>query len=370
MKCFQWLTSLKLTLFCLIGLMLLVFLGTLEQISTGLLAAQKKYFHSIFLYWGPVPYFPGGLFFSTLLILNLAASFVSRFKFRWKSLGIWLIHLGLVVLIVGEIMSAWLTVESQMVIREGQVANYSFDTHQLELVIINSTDPEHDQVVAIGQQSLYPNNRITHSSLPFSLHIVQCYPNSRFEKLGEDIEPVATRGWGTKVSVIPHQPTLKDDERNLLSVFVTLADKEQNALGTWLLSNAISASQTLEFGGRQYELLVRNKRYYFPFSLELVEFIHELHPNTNIPKEFASKVNVFGADGDLEREARIYMNHPLRYQGKTFYQASFGENNTTSVLQVVDNPSRLTPYISSGLVCLGLAVQFSMSFFSFRRRKK
>ena len=49
------------------------------------------------------------------------------------------------------------------------------------------------------------------------------------------------------------------------------------------------------------------------------------------------------------REVDIYMNHPLRYAGLTFYQARWAatevdQSRRTSTLQVVRNPGWLTPY--------------------------
>ena len=55
------------------------------------------------------------------------------------------------------------------------------------------------------------------------------------------------------------------------------------------------------------------------------------------------------------------MNKPLRYNGETFYQAGFGEDNDQrerkiTILQVVHNPSWLTPYFSCVLVALGIGI--------------
>ena len=55
------------------------------------------------------------------------------------------------------------------------------------------------------------------------------------------------------------------------------------------------------------------------------------------------------------------MNHPLRHGGFTFYQSSFKNNDSTTVLQVVRNPSWLIPYIACTMVFLGLALQFGLS---------
>ena len=56
----------------------------------------------------------------------------------------------------------------------------------------------------------------------------------------------------------------------------------------------------------------------------------------------------------------IFMNQPLRYGGKAFYQASFGKGDTLSVLQVVENPGWLLPYVSCVLVGIGLVVHVSL----------
>jgi len=66
------------------------------------------------------------------------------------------------------------------------------------------------------------------------------------------------------------------------------------------------------------------------------------------------------------REAKIYMNNPLRYDGITFYQGSYDPKDPrVSILQVVKNPSWLTPYFSCVLVGLGLIVQFLTHLFGF-----
>ena len=69
------------------------------------------------------------------------------------------------------------------------------------------------------------------------------------------------------------------------------------------------------------------------------------------------------------RDVLIYMNQPLRYGGRTFYQASFGKGDTLSVLQVVENPGWLLPYISCALVALGLVVHFLAMLFKFLARR-
>jgi len=64
----------------------------------------------------------------------------------------------------------------------------------------------------------------------------------------------------------------------------------------------------------------------------------------------------------------ISMNQPLRYEGKAFYQASFGRNDTLSVLQVVENPGWLLPYVSCIVVGAGLAIHFLFALFRSLKR--
>ena len=106
-----------------------------------------------------------------------------------------------------------------------------------------------------------------------------------------------------------------------------------------------------------------------PFSLHLMEFHHDRYPGTDIPKNFSSRVRLQNLDSGENREVLIYMNNPLRYQGETFYQASFDADDGGSILQVVHNPSWLTPYFSCVMVGAGLLWQFLSHLIPFLKRR-
>jgi len=59
----------------------------------------------------------------------------------------------------------------------------------------------------------------------------------------------------------------------------------------------------------------------------------------------------------------------LRYQGETFYQASYDPDDGGSILQVVHNPSWLTPYLSCVMVGVGLTWQFLSHLIPFLKRR-
>ena len=157
------------------------------------------------------------------------------------------------------------------------------------------------------------------------------------------------------------------DERDTPASVVELRASGKS-LGSWLVSTVINRPQTFTVDGRTWQISLRPKRYYTPFSLTLIECQHDVYPGTQIPKNFSSQVTVRSpATGD-DREVLIWMNHPLRYGGNTYYQYQMAAANGSSTLQVVRNPGWLTPYVSCTLVGLGLVWQFLSHLIRFVRR--
>ena len=115
---------------------------------------------------------------------------------------------------------------------------------------------------------------------------------------------------------------------------------------------------------------MRNRREYLPYTLTLQDFRHDVYPGTDIPKNFSSLVRLSNPSRHEDREVLIYMNQPLRYDGRAFYQASFGKGDTLSILQVVENPGWLIPYISCVLVAVGLIVHFTVSLRKSSRKRE
>jgi hypothetical protein len=162
--------------------------------------------------------------------------------------------------------------------------------------------------------------------------------------------------------------TYKQDERNEPAAAVSLR-RGGNVIGSWALASGFPQPKDFKVDSAPFSIVLRPKRYYRPFSITLEQFQHDRYAGTDIAKNFSSKVRLVDPAVHENREALIYMNHPLRYAGLTFYQAGFGNNDHTTVLQVMKNPSWLVPYISCGLMTLGLVIQFGMHLFSFVRKR-
>jgi len=374
----KFFTSLRLTVVLLALSIILIFAATLDQVNLGIWAVQEKYFRAFIVLWDvkgfPVPVFPGGYFIGGLLLINLVASHIYRFKLTWKKSGILLTHAGLIVLLVGELLTGLWQEEFQLRLDQGQTRNYSESYRFNELAVIDATDPQWDQVVAIPEERLKDGDPIQHERLPFRIVTRAYYPNAAVqmrEQLGNvSTPPPATRDIGARLAIIPLPVTYKQNERNLPAAVVELIGPANAPLGTWVVSTMLVQPQTFDYAGRTWRLAMRFERAYKPYDLTLLKFSHDRYLGTDIPKNFASKVRLHSADGKTDLEALIYMNNPLRFDGLTFYQAGFDNNDTTTILQVVRNPSWLLPYIACIMMGLGLVLQFGLHLFAFFAKRR
>lgn len=366
--------SLKLTVVLLVLGMVLVFAATLDQTNLGIWGIQQKWFRS-FVVYQPVgrfalPVFPGGYLVGGLLLLNLLAAHVYRFKFSWRKAGVILTHAGLILLLVGELLSGLWQEDYYLTLDEGQTKNWAESHRQNELVLINTSDPETDEVVAIPERLLERHATVQHAKLPFRVETKVYYPNASLHVRPKSGAPaLANQGFGVGVDASPEPVTYKQDESNFPAAYVELIGPG-GSLGTWMVSTQLQGPQSFAFEGRTWRIALRAKRTYQPFSLTLLKFSHDKYPGTEIPRNFSSRVRLETADGHDNREVLIYMNNPLRYGGLTFYQSGFGNNDRTSILQVVRNPSWLLPYVACALMGLGLVVQFGIHLIKFVQKRR
>ena len=360
------LTSLKLTIACLGLLMVLVVSCTLAQVDLGTWGAVSKYMRSFIVWWDipgtglRLPVLPGGATVGLLLGANLIAAQLSRLERSWRKVGIWIIHAGLILLFVGEFVTAAYQVDMQLAIEQGQTLNFLENTRELELSITDTTDPAHDEVYGVPASVLAREKLVLVPGTPLSVKVKRYYTNVQLGMRGEGSgPPIADRGVGANVSLV-EEPPIASDERKNTSAALIEPFAGGRSYGTWLVSTGLGAPQSFLHEGRSYALSLRPMRKYLPYSVTLKKFSHDIYPGTDIPKNFSSLVHLSRPSTGEERDVLIYMNQPLRYDGKAFYQASFGKGDTLSILQVVENPGWLLPYISCFLVTAGLLVHFAM----------
>src|SRR5262249_1646611 len=129
--------SLRITVTLFVFALFLVFFGTWAQVDQGVWTAVANYFRS-FLVWIPLHVFllraidpvdvyipfPGGWLLGALLLTNLLAAHIVRFKVSWKRSGILLIHGGIIIMMLGEFVAGVYQVEGTMRIRQGEAVNF------------------------------------------------------------------------------------------------------------------------------------------------------------------------------------------------------------------------------------------------------
>ena len=366
--------SLQLTVALLVFGMLLVFAATLDQTNLGIWGIQQKWFRT-FIVWQDVrglslPVFPGGYFIGGLLLINLLATHIERFKFTWGKAGIFLTHVGLILLLIGELLSGLWQEDFYLRLNERETRNYAESFRDNELVVTDTTDEKFDEVVAIPEVLLSRHTSVQHPRLPFRVAAKVHYPNSFLQTRKPDGTPtLATVGIGREVVAVPQTITYKTDEANLSSAYVELFAADGSP-GVFLVSTGLVAPQRFDHGGRSWKIALRAKRIYEPFSLTLIKFSHDRYAGTEIPKSFSSRIKLTTPDGRDDREVLLYMNNPLRYGGLTFYQSGFANNDRTTILQVVRNPSWILPYIACGIMTIGLSAQFCIHLFTFVKKRR
>ena len=390
------LSSLRVAMVLLCAAAGLVFIGTIAQVDMGLYAAQTAFFRSFLVYWGPkganwtIPILPGGYLIGTLLVINLVAAQIKHFEWTKSRLGLQMTHLGVILLLIGQLATDMLSIESHIRLRVGQPLNYSEASQSAELFLAETSAAEHARVFAFPEETLARKGSLTHPDLPFQVRVLSYSRNSQV--VGRSIENRGTtNGLAAFLQFDPLPKTTKMDARDIPAALVQIQAGNQ-VLGEWWVSNwteeeslaqmiyndstpqlraALERGQTFQQAGKTWRLGMRPTRFYVPFSLELMKFTHEKYSGTEIPKNFSSRVHLRNAATGEDREALIYMNNPLRYAGLTYYQFSFDQADpNVTVLQVVRNPGWLTPYVGCVLVGVGLTCHFLISMVQFLNQRR
>ncbi len=391
-KLLKILTSIRLTVICLCFGIALVFIGTIAQVDEGLYQAQNRYFRSLLIWWSPgdshlhIPIFPGGYLVGGLLLANLIAAHVTRFKLSKHKIGILLTHFGLILLFVGQFATDLFSHESAMRLTEGESKNFSEAFRSTELALVDTSDANSDRVYAVSDSLLEKKKTIQSDKLPVTVNVKNYWPNATLFRtpaiatnipkgtiLPKDLG--VTGGDLDGYCVLPQAPVTDTEHRNIPAALVEFAEGDK-PLGTYLVTAALDANQPLSVNGKSYEVSLRFEREYYPFSLTLLKATHEQYKGTDIPKNFASRVRIENPEKHEARETVIYMNNPLRYAGLTFFQFQMEAaemhqaGQASSTFQVVRNPSWLTPYLACILVALGLIIQFMTHLFKFATKRR
>lgn len=406
--------SLKLTVL-LLGLgLFLVFAGTLVQTRLGIWEVIDTWFRGrvVWIHWELFPNifnkasynkpldgwsfpFPGGFMILGLLSLNMLAAMAAKITSDWTSsarrvllrrhAGIYILHVGLLIMFAGEFVTGLYAQEGRLSIKVGQWSDFVEDHLDVELAFIDPSGSETDRHVVIPQALLQRHavvggngQKMTHPDLPVDLRIDAFMSNT---EMSIQDQPSGFRGVAQQVKVIeaPPVPGTETQRADVPGVYVTLFDKKDGRkLGTWLCLAGVHLGKLVAdpspvilpqaIGQDALQIELRYARRYLGYRVYLDKVEHDKYDGTEIPHNYSSDVRIKDPKVTGERKSHIWMNHPLRYDGKAFYQQQMNAGQGLTGLQVVTNPGVWLPYMSCAVVTLGLLVQFGMSLLSYTRR--
>jgi hypothetical protein len=357
----------SITLTGLFLLLLLVFFGTLYQADNGLYEAQRVFFGYVIWIADVVP-FPGTALVLWVLCLQLVVMMLFVMPLVWKKLGLWIVHGGLLLLLIGGFITDLMAVESQMTLAEGETGHYTTAYQEWELAAWTSHGDTND-VIAYADDVLRPGNVLKLDPHPARLTVKAYYPNAAAFTSAATGGVMPFLNASRIASMEPRKPE-KEAPENAPGVIAALhvegedGVKERDILLYGLERNPLAVT----LGGQRVFLQMRRRNYPLDFSITLNDFIRTLHPGTEVARSFESLIDLH--DGPSSRPVKIWMNNPLRHRGYTFFQASFSldADAERSTFAVVTNPGRLLPYISSLMVFGGMLLHFILHFIGYVRR--
>jgi hypothetical protein len=384
--------SLRITVVLFALSLFLVFYGTLAQADKGVWTVVAEYFRSLYVWIpfnivflkpilqfnsdlpGALPY-PGGWLLGTVLLVNLLAAHIVSFRLTWRRAGIVMLHAGIVVMMLGELITGLCAVESHMHINEHAAASHVEQWRFPELAVVDPSDLKKDRVTVIPTSLLRKGGVISDPALPFDVDVKKYMVNSILWYAKADKKSQATHGQGRQYSIEEKPEGAGVDKKQNVdagAAIVALKDKKTGeSLGTYILSVLIDKSDWVTVDGKTYEVSLRFRRVYKDYTFRLDKLDIKYYPNTNKPKDYSSYIHLTDPSQKEERDVRIWMNHPLTYNGETFYQIGVDEQGgqPSTTLQVVHNPGWMLPYISCFMVATGMLFHFGLNLYRFVERR-
>lgn len=240
-RVWNYLTSFQLAVIVLTLSILLVFGGTLAQVHEGLYLAQSRWFKSWFIIrqggdpWWVLPLFPGGYLLGTIFLVNMLGAHFRRLKYPpggllgmtahyilvmaalffitksllWlpfyfvmaqlvligvdlglcilnkrlessgRKIGVDLVHLGIAVLLLGQLSTDLFARETHLAFKEGETKHYSESHMETELAFARTVDAKTDEVTVIPGEILSKTGQTLNSpKLPFSVQVREWMVNS------------------------------------------------------------------------------------------------------------------------------------------------------------------------------------------------
>lgn len=395
-KVIAFLSSYGLATAVLLMLLILTFLGTLEQAEHGLVASQARYFESAFIdridigaCWRalalnaykdignvelPLYIVPGGYTLMAVLFVNLLIGGIIRIRKSPKTIGVIISHFAILFMIAAGAVTHHFAKEGNMTLREGEVKDefISFHDRVIEIEKLQK-DPKAKRSVLVIDESRFRDvttpgqgRTFTHESLPFDLVITGWKKNARPKRTTEQGRRDEVDGYYIQeVSNLDETGAAMPDEQLASACIAIAKSKKGGPVQNGILWEMAAAPWTVTAGEDKYLVSLTHRTYKLPFAVRLDHTEEEKHPGTERARRFSSNVTKI-SDGHEEKRL-ITMNEPVRSQGYAVFQSTFSSGETdgsggvkSSGFMIVENPADHWPLISCIIVAEGLLLHFLM----------
>jgi len=373
-KIYALLSSYGIAVVLFIFMFFLILFGTFHQIDHGLFAAQKNYFESIYVIHklGPIAIpLPGGYTLLALFAVTLVAGML-RIRRTWERAGLLLTHFGVLVMIVSSAITFHYSDRGHMRLYPQQESNEYSSYHDWNIEI---GKPAAGATLHLIPDTLFKDlgpgesREFFSADLPFDVAVSGFVPNGVPVRENVTVEGVNERVVdGFRVLELPGE---KEAEINVPAAYVTLTDKTSGEKTEGIVWGMDREPLTVKSGDVFYTVGLDRKRFPVPFTVYLDEFKAEFHPGTSMASTYESHITKKENGG--EEKINIYMNHPLRDRGYTFFQASYGPPNAGpndtmyTVFEVVRNPADQGPLLACIIISIGLLVHFGQKLLGYMR---
>ena len=382
MRLFRFFSGFGLAVTCLLLLLILTWLSTLEQPAKGLYEVQKRYYDAEAWYvvpeldWLPkingkpvsLP-LPGAYLVSAVLFVNLSLGGILRIRKGWKNIGVIISHFSMISLLIAGFVSHHYSKEGIMAVYQGDTSDFaqSYTEYTIEVAEIVNGEKEKPYVLPTEHLKNLGADQSRVFEIPelgIELNVSGWMRNSARVKVDKDDagkDVIEVDGWA--LQWLKTNPT---EELNLAGCHVDVfVEGDQDKTARLVLHGGDPNACTITVDGKIYGLRLMREIWPMPFQVRLDESIGEYYPGTRKPSTFQSDITRI-ADGS-EQAFRIKMNEPMRYGGYTLYQARWEDSGDRpmSGFAIVKNPSDQWPKYSLYISILGLTIHFGMKLGGF-----
>ncbi len=352
------------------GLMDLI--GRMLTSMAGIFGTQSTLDDS---FWRVLDRLAQGLLIAGVVYLAL------RLLYGKAKAGVVMIHSSVLLLLLAELVTHLGAVESRMTLREGESAAYVDRSNRFELAIIEDLAAGQARSTVVPQKLLMGKSDIELPDLGLRLSPQMWFANS---DLKSGATPGVDAGIGKELMILslPENNGVSSIT-NAPAALVRFTAKDGSSLGLYAFSSLLYGNfigrqypdlyQELQCGERKFRLMLRSEREYLSddkgqMSISLRDFHIERFMGSQDKMSYSSMIDIKMPGETVPEHAEIWMNHPLRRLGRTFYQSGFLSSEDGTILQVVKNGGWMIPYISCMIAALGMFIHFVSMLLKHLRR--